>query len=267
VENRELAGIFADYIEKDRKASEMEAPEEAPVPVGEPPYPSDDEFVLEFRVPSSPLSAEEEAARLPRRIFAPLTLAAGAPVEAQPILTPDNYAEYALELIGRARRRLWFQNQSLVIGATVAPKYRELLDALKRKSWEIDDARIIVRDLIRATTLDVLRMLDREGFPMEKVRVMKTCHTKGILVDSRWTLVGSHNWTNEGTLYNRDASLLIDSAEVTQYFEDVLDHDWTYLAESLRVDSGRPSAILPLPGETVEGARLVVDPRLDRAAE
>jgi hypothetical protein len=265
VENRELAGIFAEYIEKDRRASEMEAPEEAPVPGGEPPYPGDDEFVLEFRAPLSPLMAEEEAPRLPKRIFAPLAL--DAPVEVQPILTPDNYAEHALELIGRARRRLWFQNQSLAIGAAIAPKYRELVDALKRKCWEIADSRIIVRDLIRATTLDVLRMLEREGFPMDKVRVMKTCHTKGILVDSRWTLVGSHNWTNEGTLYNRDASLLIDNAEVTRYFEEVLDHDWTCLAESLRVDHGQPSAILPLPGETIEGARLVVDPRLDRAAD
>jgi hypothetical protein len=265
VENRELAGILAEYIEKDRRASEMEASEEAPVPVGEPPYPGDDEFVLEFREPLSPLTAEEEAARLPKRVFAPLVLEAA--VEVQPILTPDNYAEHALELIGRARRRLWFQNQSLAIGAAIAPKYRELVDALKRKCWEIADSRIIVRDLIRATTLDVLRMLEREGFPMDKVRVMKTCHTKGILVDSRWTLVGSHNWTNEGTLYNRDASLLIDSAEVTRYFEEVLDHDWTCLAESLRVDPGQPSAILPLPGEAVEGARLVVDPRLDRAAD
>jgi len=56
---------------------------------------------------------------------------------------------------------------------------------------------------------------------------MKNCHTKGILVDSRSTLVGSHNWTNEGTTYNRDASLLFDDPEVTAYFEQVFSHDWT----------------------------------------
>jgi phosphatidylserine/phosphatidylglycerophosphate/cardiolipin synthase-like enzyme len=123
-----------------------------------------------------------------------------------------------------------------------------------------------VRDLIRAQTLDVLRLLKRDGFPMDKVRVMKTCHTKGILVDSRWTLVGSHNWTNEGVLYNRDASLLFDNAQITAYFEKVLDHDWRYLAEHIDVDETQPSAILPLPGENIPGETLIVDPRLSKTA-
>jgi phosphatidylserine/phosphatidylglycerophosphate/cardiolipin synthase-like enzyme len=270
IENPKLAGIFADYIEKDRESAELEGaePEGAgPAEVEEPAFPADDEFTLQFRVPISPILAEEEATRLPRRTFPERVIDDGGNISVQPILTPDNYAEHALELIGKATTRLWFQNQSLVIGQNVVPGYRALLDALKKKSWEIDDSRIIIRDLIRVQTLDALRMLDRDGFPIHKVRVMKTCHTKGILVDSRWTLVGSHNWTNEGTLYNRDASLLFDDPRVTQYFEEVLDHDWHYLAVHVDVDPAVPSAILPRPGETIPGETVTLDPRLERLAD
>jgi phosphatidylserine/phosphatidylglycerophosphate/cardiolipin synthase-like enzyme len=269
IENPTVAGIFADYIEKDRKSAELEGVEEGagPIEVGEPPFPADDEFTLQFRVPIGPLVAEEEAPRLPQRTFPERVIDDGGRISVQPILSPDNYAEHALELIGKATKRLWFQNQSLVIGQYVVAGYRALLNILKKKLWEIDDSRIVIRDLIRVQTLDALRMLDRDGFPMQKVRVMKTCHTKGILVDSRWTLVGSHNWTNEGTLYNRDASLLFDDARVTQYFEEVLDHDWRYLAVHLDVDPAVPSAILPRPGETIPGETVTVDPRLDRLAD
>jgi PLD-like domain len=265
-ESPALARIFGDYIAKDRETSEMDSVPEAPI-IGEEPFPSDDEFTMEFRVPPSPLMGELEAPRLARAAFPALVLEKGAPVSVQPILTPDNYAEHALDLIRRATNRLWFQNQSLVVPRAAAPKYRELLDTLRTKCHEIADARVIVRDLIRPQTLDVLRLLKRDGFPMDKVRVMKTCHTKGILVDSRWTLMGSHNWTNEGVLYNRDASLLFDDTRITQYFEQVLDHDWRYVAEHIDADQTQPSAILPLPGEHVEGESLVIDPRLGRAGE
>jgi phosphatidylserine/phosphatidylglycerophosphate/cardiolipin synthase-like enzyme len=89
---------------------------------------------------------------------------------------------------------------------------------------------------------------------MQKIRGMKSCHTKGILIDSRWTVIGSHNWTNEGTNFNRDASLIIDDPEVTKYFEEVVEHDWNSLSYSIDYDMETPVAILPLPGESIDGA-------------
>ena len=32
-------------------------------------------------------------------------------MKVQPLLTPDNYAEHALELIQSAQKSVWFQNQ------------------------------------------------------------------------------------------------------------------------------------------------------------
>ena len=63
-----------------------------------------------------------------------------------------------------------------------------------------------------------------------KVRIQTNCHTKGIIVDGETVVVGSHNWTNQGTLVNRDASLIFDDEQIARYFEDVFWFDWKRLA-------------------------------------
>jgi phosphatidylserine/phosphatidylglycerophosphate/cardiolipin synthase-like enzyme len=61
--------------------------------------------------------------------------------------------------------------------------------------------------------------------------VQRKCHTKGIIVDSKEVMLGSHNLTNEGSLFNRDASLLVRDPEVAAYFEQVFLFDWEHLAQ------------------------------------
>jgi len=41
---------------------------------------------------------------------------------------------------------------------------------------------------------------------------------------------GSHNWSNDGAVTNRDASLIFYDAEVAKYFEKIYDYDWENLA-------------------------------------
>jgi phosphatidylserine/phosphatidylglycerophosphate/cardiolipin synthase-like enzyme len=43
-------------------------------------------------------------------------------------------------------------------------------------------------------------------------------------------MLGSHNLTNEGSLFNRDASLLVRDPEVAKYFEQIFLFDWETLA-------------------------------------
>jgi hypothetical protein len=43
-------------------------------------------------------------------------------------------------------------------------------------------------------------------------------------------MLGSHNLTNEGSLFNRDASLLVRDPKVAAYFEKVFLFDWDTLA-------------------------------------
>jgi phosphatidylserine/phosphatidylglycerophosphate/cardiolipin synthase-like enzyme len=39
-------------------------------------------------------------------------------------------------------------------------------------------------------------------------------------------LLGSHNWTTAGTVYNRDASLLIRDEEIARYYSEIFEFDW-----------------------------------------
>jgi phosphatidylserine/phosphatidylglycerophosphate/cardiolipin synthase-like enzyme len=64
---------------------------------------------------------------------------------------------------------------------------------------------------------------------MARVRLQNRCHTKGIIVDAARVLIGSHNFTNQGTLVNRDASLLFDDGEIARYFEELFWFDWKHL--------------------------------------
>lgn len=268
VKNEGLSEIFETYIEKDYDTASEEGVTEGAIEstnggvLGPDVPPGDEEFTLEMRVQDDPALAIEEAPRRPRTAFAPTTLERKTR-KVQPILTPDNYADHVLPFIEGATNRLWFQNQSLSIIENTSESYRALLDALKAKSWELTDCRIIFRDFIRVQTIDQLKRLRRDGFNMDVVRVMQNCHTKGILVDSRFALVGSHNWTNEGTTYNRDASLLFDDTEVAEYYEKVMDHDWKHLAVSIPVDTETAVAVIPMPGEVVEGERAVFNPRAE----
>ncbi|MBI5407457.1 MAG: hypothetical protein HZA18_07165 [Nitrospirae bacterium] len=54
----------------------------------------------------------------------------------------------------------------------------------------------------------------------------KRTHTKAIVVDNRYTFIGSHNLTSSALGYNNELSLMIDSADVagetTRYIEEII---------------------------------------------
>jgi hypothetical protein len=150
------------------------------------------------------------------------------PLRVMPLLTPDNYAPEVLKVIESAQRTLYFQNQSLKINKKPPTRYKRLLDALLAKSKAGLDVRIIIRDI--GDTRDTLEALRYFGFNMSKVKVQVGCHTKGIIVDSEVVVVGSHNWTGQGTTQNRDASLIFHNAEIAEYYEKVFLYDWHNLS-------------------------------------
>lgn len=155
-----------------------------------------------------------------------------------PLLTPDNYAEKVLDLIKGAKKAVLFQNQSFnLLGDQNDARFEELADALLRKQKAGLDVRIIIRGDFNPRP--ILERLQEFGFDMERVRAQKKCHTKGIMVDSKRVLIGSHNWTNQGTLVNRDASLIIHDAEVTEYFQEIFEFDWERIG-ALRIDEESP---------------------------
>ncbi len=165
---------------------------------------------------------EEVAFAQPPTYFEPLSIR--RKVRVQPVLTPDNYAEVVQGLIESATERVYFQNQYINLNPSGGfPAFEKLIDALLQKMSDGLDVRVLCRDLMKEDKLDMLLAL---GFDRSKIRFMTNTHTKTIIVDGKRILVGSHNWSNEGTVSNRDASLLFDDPEIAGYYEKIFLYDW-----------------------------------------
>jgi hypothetical protein len=190
------------------------------------------------------LEAERAAADL--QVFRPerFVFSEQDPLTVQPILTPDNYLDIMLDVIGeRPSRKLYFQNQSLNPVLSPTPRWAELIRLLAEYSNDDSlDVRIIFRNI--GPIRKKLESLQAAGFNMERVRSQAGCHTKGIVIDSATVLLGSHNWTNDGVEANRDASLLIKNAKIATYYERIFLHDWEHLAKPTIREEATPVPLL-----------------------
>jgi phosphatidylserine/phosphatidylglycerophosphate/cardiolipin synthase-like enzyme len=137
------------------------------------------------------------------------------------------------------RSTLYFQNQSLNPILRPTEPFAELLELLADYSHDQQlDVRIIFRNI--GPVRKKLESLQAAGFNMKRVRMQSGCHTKGIIVDSKAVLIGSHNVTNQGLQSNRDASVLIRNADIAGYFERIFLHDWDRLARATINEEATP---------------------------
>ncbi|MGD8453561.1 MAG: phospholipase D-like domain-containing protein [Phycisphaerae bacterium] len=170
--------------------------------------------------------AEERAASL--KLFQPYDRTRVFRV--QPLLTPDNYHEHALELVRSAQEELLIQNQTFNAPRESHESLRELLSAILERQRAGVQVRIIFRLLFASKARANLEALQDLGFDMDSIRVQKNCHTKGIIADGQRVMLGSQNLSNQGVSVNRDASLLFDDAELAGHFKGIFEHDWAGLA-------------------------------------
>jgi phosphatidylserine/phosphatidylglycerophosphate/cardiolipin synthase-like enzyme len=147
-----------------------------------------------------------------------------------PLLTPDNFHERILELVRGAKRELLIQNQTFNAPGENHEKLKELIDAVKERIDAGVDVRVIFRLLIQKDARTNLSALKAYGFPTDRIKVQKNCHTKGIIVDDETVVLGSQNWSNDGVSVNRDASLLFEDADLAKYYRKIFEHDWKYQA-------------------------------------
>ncbi len=165
----------------------------------------------------------------------------------RPLLTPDNYHPYVLDLVRGAREELLIQNQTFAAPKAGEAALQALIDAVIARQRAGVQVRIIFRTLLPAQTRLALERLKDYGLDMADVKVQVNCHTKGIVVDRRRVLIGSQNWSNQGVSVNRDASLLFEDAPLAQYFAAIFEHDWDNLARP-RIGSAWAPVAVAIPG-------------------
>jgi len=145
-----------------------------------------------------------------------------------PILSPDNSLSALKHFMENAETRI--HSQQLDLGSS----YRIITDPspLEWMSSAADrgvDVRFIldsssgsskdeIINLINNTTeIKAISVSGRESFSL--------IHNKGVVIDDLvW--VGSVNWTENSFLKNREFAVVIDSLQVTEFFEGLFEEDW-----------------------------------------
>ena len=172
------------------------------------------------------------SARTPKQFFAPEEF--DEKMTIQPILTPDNYAPLILKLINSAKTSFYMQTQYI----TPADKpgnegFSALIQAVANKINEGLDVRII---LSQYETVAKLELLQEAGIDLSHVRIQANVHNKGMVIDSSIVALGSQNWSGDGTIRNRDATLIIYNEKAAQYWEQIFKHDWTQMSSQRALD-------------------------------
>jgi phosphatidylserine/phosphatidylglycerophosphate/cardiolipin synthase-like enzyme len=91
------------------------------------------------------------------------------------------------------------------------------------------DLRVIMSEY---ETAGYLEQLQAAGLDVvTTVKIQNNVHNKGIIADGKTVLVSSQNWSTDGTLYNRDAGLIIYNKTAAQYYQQIFLHDWQHLAK------------------------------------
>lgn len=170
----------------------------------------------------------------PSAILKPKTIS--RQVKVRPLLTPDHegavYSDAVLDLIRSARESLLFQIP--YIGMPSNPRQDrgfidELIKALTQKLKTLDDARVILRTggSKLSSPSHAAWYFKSKGVDIdERLRVIENHHTKGMIVDGKRVLLGSHNWSKPGVTLNRDASLIFDDEEIASYYAEAFEIDW-----------------------------------------
>lgn len=123
------------------------------------------------------------------------------------------------------------QNQTFNAPSAKQGHLQELIDIVLDKQQKGVKVRVIFRSF-GGKTRENLEALKDIRFDMSAIRTHPHCHTKGIIVDKRRILLGSHNLSESGVSVNRDASLLFDDAPLAAYFRELFEYDWQWMSDS-----------------------------------
>jgi phosphatidylserine/phosphatidylglycerophosphate/cardiolipin synthase-like enzyme len=204
--------------------------------------------------------------RAPGKILKPLEIK--RKVKVKPLLTPDQegaiYSDAVLDLIKSARKSLLFQIP--YIGMPSNPRQDrgyidELIKALTQKLKTLDDARVILRTggaKFSDPTHAAWYFKSKGVNIADQLRRIDDSHTKGMIVDGKRMLLGSHNWSKPGVTLNRDASLIFDDEELAAYYAEAFEIDWE------RSNPIRPKRFVKAEGVAMPGAEFVVAPMFER---
>lgn len=225
IEHPEIAKTFQAYVLHDYEVASKDAGADTA-----------DTSAVEAQAPFPVV--EIEAARKPWKFFAPLRIE-DEEVEITPLLTPDPgvYQPAMLALIRSAQKKLYIQLQYIHPSDKEGDEdFAALVDAVAQKIQDGVDVRIITSQYQKSNGW--LERLQAAGIDGSVVKIQNGVHNKGFVVDAPdddsgeggVVALGSENWSGDGVLRNRDASVIVKSTKAALYYQQIFLHDWDNIA-------------------------------------
>jgi phosphatidylserine/phosphatidylglycerophosphate/cardiolipin synthase-like enzyme len=224
IEDQSLAKLFEAYLNQDFKSAQAyQIPENAALTEAV----SDAAAKLAAETTSLPVSAPapKPTASVAAKTFTNIS------VKITPLLTPDTlqpgnrgqYVSGMIKLIESAKKTLYVQLQYIeASGATGA--YPTLLQAIAARVAAGVDVRLIESSDYGEPWAE--KMKDSGVDLTANIALQPNVHNKGFVIDSSVVVVSSQNFSPDGIQFNRDAGVIIESAPIAQYFENVFLSDW-----------------------------------------
>ena len=143
-----------------------------------------------------------------------------------PVISPDNYQQVLASHLQNAERSICIQQQYITAGEGV----NDLLAILEKKKKAGIKIRILVSPKfpeywnLSVKTLTAANL--DSSLRASNLKYIIHNHNKGVLIDDRYSLVSSTNWSENSITRARETGLMIDSEEASAYYQSVFDFDW-----------------------------------------
>ncbi|MEM2388032.1 MAG: phospholipase D-like domain-containing protein [Candidatus Thermoplasmatota archaeon] len=144
------------------------------------------------------------------------------------ILSPDNSEEEILNLINSAEKRI------LVEQNYIDKEWKNGLNPILQKLIEKNESGVEVRIILDSSYEDTKKKNEEIKDFLRNIKVKLSddlpIHNKGIIVDDK-VLISSINWGENSFRRNREVGIIIESAEIAGYFEEIFWYDWNFKIE------------------------------------
>jgi hypothetical protein len=148
------------------------------------------------------------------------------PMNVTPIFSPDTSLQGILYCINAAQVTLdiqipyftnWNETGSVeqILDAIVAAKNRGVtIRVISEEDYDYEE---------------VAHLFNQHNIPIvwQDTRWFTANHNKGIIVDGRIVLISSINYSDNSIENNREAGVIIENADVAQWYQEVFDFDWS----------------------------------------
>jgi phosphatidylserine/phosphatidylglycerophosphate/cardiolipin synthase-like enzyme len=153
-------------------------------------------------------------------------------------LFDDRYQDVLIDLIMRARRRIWASIYIVDLRVHSDPflTVREVAGHLEEAVWRHVDVRLIIGSsktpAVRHGNRTSARYLLGRGLDVRMSASQPRLHSKYVIFDDGPALVGGHNWTHNAFTSHSEASVAVDDPRLVATLSAKFESEWEMSGES-----------------------------------